>query len=100
MGTIAIGPVNRQMRDASVGYSIGEAFKGRGLATAALKLVVQKVREHGELRKLIATVAAPHAGSCRVLEKCGFEQEGLMRGHWVLNGIVFDVRLFGLLFDR
>ena len=55
-----------------VGYWIGTAFWGRGIATRALELLLDEV----ETRPLLAYVAKRNAGSIRVLEKCGFEQIG------------------------
>lgn len=54
-----------------VGYLIGRAFWGRGMATRGLQLLLEEVRE----RPLHARVATSNLGSLRVLEKCGFEVE-------------------------
>jgi RimJ/RimL family protein N-acetyltransferase len=53
-----------------VGYWIGSAYWGRGIATAALE---RFVAEYEPRRPLHARVAATNVGSIRVLEKCGFE---------------------------
>jgi RimJ/RimL family protein N-acetyltransferase len=53
-----------------VGYWIGKAYWGRGIATTALNAYVT---EHELRRPLRAHVAATNIGSIRVLEKCGFE---------------------------
>ena len=50
-----------------VGYWIGRAFWGRGLATAALAELATELP-----RPLHAWVASSNAGSIRVLEKCAF----------------------------
>lgn len=52
-----------------VGYWIGKAHWGQGIASAALLLFLE-VDKH---RPLLATVVEHNAGSCRVLEKAGFE---------------------------
>lgn len=51
-----------------VGYWIGREHWGRGLATLALRGLLELVRE----RPLVAWVASHNRGSVRVLEKCGF----------------------------
>lgn len=51
-----------------VGYWIGRAFWGQGIATAALALFL----ETAKARPLYAHVAKHNLGSIRVLEKCGF----------------------------
>lgn len=54
-----------------IGYWLGPAFWGRGLATRALALFVARLE-----RPLVAYVAAANAASIRVLEKCGFVDDG------------------------
>lgn len=56
----------------AVGYWVGEAHWGKGIASAALRLLLAEVRA----RPLVARVARSNAGSVRVLEKCGFRVEG------------------------
>lgn len=53
-----------------VGYWIGRAYWGRGVATRALALFLGQMTS----RPLYAYVAAHNLGSIRVLEKCGFER--------------------------
>lgn len=51
-----------------VGYWLGKAYWGRGIASAALRLYLEE-----EVRRpLLATVAEDNTGSRRVLEKTGF----------------------------
>jgi RimJ/RimL family protein N-acetyltransferase len=51
-----------------IGYWIGKAFWGRGVATQALIQFLDQVT----VRPLFAHVAKSNAASIRVLEKCGF----------------------------
>ena len=55
-----------------VGYWVGRAFWGKGLATRALQELVTELTT----RPLHAWVATSNVGSIRVLEKCGFVQVG------------------------
>lgn len=56
-----------------VGYWIGSAYWGRGIATRAL---IAFVTDHEKTRPLYAFVAAHNIGSIRVLEKAGFRRVG------------------------
>lgn len=51
-----------------VGYWLGQAYWGRGIATQALAAFLEQVTA----RPLYAYVAKHNIGSRRVLEKCGF----------------------------
>ena len=57
-------------------YWIGQAYWGRGVATAAVRELLGVVPE----RPLRARAAADNRGSIRVLEKCGFVLTGHERG--------------------
>jgi RimJ/RimL family protein N-acetyltransferase len=55
-----------------VGYWIGRSWWGRGVATAALRLLLAEIPD----RPMTAHVALDNIGSQRVLEHCGFVRIG------------------------
>lgn len=59
-----------------VTYWLGSEFWGKGLATQALKRMLQLVVE----RPIFARAAADNIGSIRVLQKCGFKIIGKDKG--------------------
>jgi len=63
--------------------------------------VVRRAREFAfaefGLAKLLAHVFADNAASAKVLQKCGFQQEGYLRKHFLKDGKFLDARLFALL---
>lgn len=59
-----------------VTYWLGKEFWGKGLATQALKRMLQLVVD----RPIFARAAADNIGSIRVLEKCGFKIIGKDQG--------------------
>jgi [ribosomal protein S5]-alanine N-acetyltransferase len=84
--------VNR--RTAEIGYWIGTAFWGRGIATEAVSLVTDwAFGAHGLLR-IFAQPFAHNQASRRVLEKAGYELEGTMRCSAVKDGEVRDQCLY------
>ena len=82
---------------AEVGYWLAKPFWGRGIMTAVVQRVCQHAFEEFGLVKIIAHVVTHNPASARVLEKCGFVQEGLLRRHFVKDGKFIDVKLFALL---
>jgi RimJ/RimL family protein N-acetyltransferase len=70
-----------------VGYWVGRAFWGRGVATAALSSFLEALPD----RPLRARVATSNPGSIRVLEKCGFEVVGERRDGDV-DELLFELR--------
>lgn len=66
-------------RMAKVAYRIAESFKNKGYATEALSSMVKFCFEKTELKRLWSDVDVRNIASCRVMEKCGFTREGLIR---------------------
>lgn len=64
--------------DAMTGYVLARDAWGRGYATEALGALVAAGRDLG-IRRLYALCHPDHSASIRVLEKCGFGLETLLR---------------------
>jgi [ribosomal protein S5]-alanine N-acetyltransferase len=97
VGSVALKNISHTMGYAEIGYGIGEAHQGKGIATAAAGLLVRKCFCETPLRKLLAYVHDKNVASCRVLRKLAFAQEGLLREHYIINGAPENELLFGLL---
>ncbi|MFE0800818.1 GNAT family N-acetyltransferase [Streptomyces sp. NPDC058812] len=69
-----------------VTYWVDRAYWGRGVATAALRVLLAEVPD----RPLYARAAADNTGSLRVLEKCGFEESAHARGFAPARGEEID----------
>lgn len=65
---------------AATGYVLARDAWGAGYATEALEAVVSIAPGVG-VRRLYALCHPDHPASRRVLEKCGFIREGLLRSH-------------------
>ena len=82
---------------AEIGYWLGEAVWGRGIATAATRAVTRYALLTLGYRRLFATTFAGNAASRRVLEKCGYRLEGVMRRAVIKNGCVMDQTLYAII---
>ncbi|MGC6369351.1 GNAT family N-acetyltransferase [Pseudomonas sp. K2I15] len=60
---------------AEVGYRVGERACGQGLATLALKHLIQEAQARWALTQLVAYVYPKNVGSQKVLGRCGFVPE-------------------------
>jgi RimJ/RimL family protein N-acetyltransferase len=90
---------DRRHRKGSIGYTIGERFRGRGYASAALGelLTIAFGRDHRSLERLEAIAAVDNRASRRVLERNGFRFEGVLRGLLIIKGERVDHAIYGLL---
>ncbi|MEO8899536.1 MAG: GNAT family protein [Candidatus Dormibacter sp.] len=88
-GDIALSHIERgALQKANLGYMVDVAFRGRGAATAAVRLAVERAFGEVGLHRLEAGVMPSNVPSQRVLEKAGFTRVGITRsllfiaGHW------------------
>jgi ribosomal-protein-alanine N-acetyltransferase len=73
IGRANLKDVNRTTASAEIGYRIAQSSGGRGVATQAVRHLLQVARGLG-LRKVEALVSETNPASARVLQKNGFVQ--------------------------
>jgi [ribosomal protein S5]-alanine N-acetyltransferase len=86
--------INR--RSAEIGYWLGEAFWGKGITTAAVRALTSYGFKAFNLTRIFAVPFANSSASIRVLEKCGYIREGIMRRSAIKEGVVLDQVLYAL----
>lgn len=101
VGWITLDITSREHAIGSVGYTVRERDRGRGIARGALtKLVALAFDPDGlALERLEAVVATANVASQRVLEGSGFQREGTARGLLRIDGDRLDHERYGLLRD-
>ena len=80
--------------DFEIGYWLGRAHWGRGLATAAVCAATAAAFALPGVVRLHAGVFAWNGASMRVLEKAGYAREAVLRRAGVRAGVVFDRVLY------
>ncbi len=85
-----------ERRSAEIGYWLGETFWGKGIATDAVRAMTGYGFETLDLTRVFAVPFANSSASKRVLEKCGYVQEGIMRRSAIKEGVVLDQVLYAL----
>ena len=86
---------------AEVGYWLGREFWGRGIATAALRLLTRHAFDvNRDLRRLWAVPFATNVASARVLEKAGYRREGTLRQSAIKDGRVLDQWIYAIVRDE
>ncbi|WP_237132723.1 GNAT family N-acetyltransferase [Pseudohongiella sp. O18] len=92
IGSVGITPqTGWKSHTAEIGYWLGEQFWGRGIATQVLERMTNEVFADGRWDKLFAPVLSPNQASVRVLEKNGYQLEGILKNEVIKNGQLFDV---------
>ena len=101
VGTIGMEPGKDITSGAwEIGYWLGRAFWGRGIATEALR-VVTAAAWAGEpgLHRIEAHVFAWNPASMRVLEKAGYRREAVLERSAIKEGTVIDRVVYALTRD-
>jgi ribosomal-protein-alanine N-acetyltransferase len=101
VGAITLSNVRRGVAETgTLGYWIAQAYAGRGLATAAVRAMVDFAFSELRLHRVEAACLPANQASRRVLEKAGFEAEGRARAYLKINGDWADHLLFGRVNDN
>lgn len=82
---------------AEIGYWLGAAYWGRGIATEVVRSMTGWAIERYQLTRIFATVFVFNPASARVLERAGFVLEALLRKSAIKDGLVRDQWLYGFV---
>ncbi len=100
LGGITLSNVRRGVAQAaSLGYWVGQRHAKQGVMTDAVSALIPFAFEHLRLHRLEAACLQHNAASIRVLEKSGFQREGVARKYLRINGTWQDHVLFALTED-
>lgn len=86
-----------ERRSAEIGFWLGTAFWGRGIMTAAVVATTEHAYQCFDLCRIHAIVFAWNPASMRVLEKAGYQREGVLRKSVSKDDQVIDSVLYAHL---
>ncbi len=91
VGNIGLHPQDDVYRKtAELGYFIGEAYWHKGITPRAVNLICDYGFRELDVIKIYSGVFSFNTASQRVLEKCGFEREAVLRNAVIKNGRICD----------
>lgn len=98
VGTVELFGYSRQIRAVEIGYRVNEKLWGRGIAARTVRAMTGYLFNEIGINRIQAAVLPENKASKRVLEKNGFQREGLLRqvSFWQGKGIV-DLEMYSLL---
>jgi ribosomal-protein-alanine N-acetyltransferase len=95
VGGVTLSQVRRgAAMTVTLGYWIGELYQRRGYTSAAVRAALRFAFEDLGLHRVEAACQPDNNASQRVLEKNGFELEGLARAYLKINGAWRDHLLY------
>jgi RimJ/RimL family protein N-acetyltransferase len=95
---LALAPViDREGREAELGYMVASHARGRGVATEALGMLTTWAFEELGAQRVALLIDVLNHASLRVAERCGYVREGLLRSVHHKQGIRIDVTVWSRL---
>ena len=101
IGTCGCYSFHRWHARASLGYELARPYWRRGIMTEALAAVIDFGFQEVGLNRIQAVLMPENVASVKLLEKLGFQREGVLRQYenWGEKGYV-DLLIFSLLRDE
>ena len=101
VGSVYIRDIDRTHHKGEYGIFIGEdSARGRGIGTAAAKLMIRYAFESLGLHKLFLRVLADNARAIGSYEKAGFKQEAYLKDDVCIDGVYRDVALMAVINEK
>jgi [ribosomal protein S5]-alanine N-acetyltransferase len=97
LGTCTFYDLQPRHLRAGIGYALDPQHWGRGHAARAVRLACAWGFDWLGLHRVEADIHPDNAGSRRVLERCGFRREGLLRERFVTPDEIQHSEIYGLL---
>jgi [ribosomal protein S5]-alanine N-acetyltransferase len=82
-----------------MGYWLGKQYWGRGIVVDAIRTLTRHAFDALGMHRVFAIPFVHNKGSCRALEKAGFQLEGTLRRSAVKDGKVQDQYLYAAYDD-
>jgi ribosomal-protein-alanine N-acetyltransferase len=97
VGQCALVAVGFGSNNYTIGYQLDDPWWRRGYGTRACEFIVWYGFDVLGARRLSGDCLGTNTGSARIMERCGFQREGVHRGYYLLDGNPRDNLLYGLL---
>ncbi|MBN2499972.1 MAG: GNAT family N-acetyltransferase [Anaerolineales bacterium] len=97
IGSVGLRDWDRRVNSVEVGYDLAYVYWNQGMMTEALAAALRFGFEQMQVNRVQAMVVLGNEASLRVLEKLGFQHEGICRDAWFDNEQYQDLHLLSLL---
>jgi [ribosomal protein S5]-alanine N-acetyltransferase len=99
IGTIGFHTISDLNRSAEIAYDLAPAYWGRGIASAVCAAVTSWAFTHEARLRVQGVALETNLRSDRVLTKCGYRYEGLLRAYRMVRGTPGNFRMYARLSD-
>lgn len=99
IGTIGFHTVSDVNRTAEIAYDLAPDYWGKGIASAVCSAVTEWSFSAFGFVRVQGTLLETNSSSARVLEKCRYRHEGLLRSYRMVRGMPGNFHLYARLND-
>ena len=97
---LGLTSINKMMKTAEISYQVNPKLRRQGIGAKAVYTLIKTVFDFTDIRKLTAIISHANIPSRKIAEKVGFKQEGLLRKHFIIQGIEVDEVIYGIFKDE
>ncbi|GEL03821.1 GNAT family N-acetyltransferase [Rummeliibacillus stabekisii] len=97
IGTIGYHAWSQKHKRAEIGYEIHPEYWRKGYTSEAISKVISFGFDTMGLTRIGAIVFLENEASNKLLEKVGFQKEGILRGYIYQQGKAYDTNVYSLL---
>lgn len=97
IGTIGLSGYSATHRRIELSYDLSQNFWRKGIMSKAIRAVANEAYTRWSINRIEANVAFKNIASQKLLEKCGFHLEGILRQHRFYKEKYYDICFFSLL---
>lgn len=97
IGTVGLNNLNLKSRKAEIGFELHPSYWNKGYVSEAVKEVLAYCFSQLGLFRLGAVTFPENGASIALLQKLGFEKEGMLRGYLCQDDRSHDALIFSLL---
>jgi len=99
IGEAGILSFNKNVDRCVIGYNLLPSFWNKGYATEISKALIKHAFDKLHAERVEALVMKSNIASCKVLEKSGMMQEGILRNFTKINRNYHDVCYYGIILE-
>ena len=96
LGTCGVDKIPDGHNVAMIGYQLRASAWGKGVGTSCAEFLLYYVKSFLNYRKIYGDCYTSNVASAKVLEKCGFKLEAVIKEKYELDGELHDNSWYGL----
>ena len=96
-GVVGLQPLDWTHRSTSVGYWLGERYRGRGIMTRAVRALVEHAVSVWKLNRIEIRAAVDNVRSSALPRRLGFRAEGTLRATERIGDVYLDSVVYSVL---